>query len=151
MSEKKLRGRPRKYKTDEERKEARRKYDRDYRRKHREHYNKLNKLYREKRPIYWKIKKYKQSDKKYNRYIETDYIDEQWVKDELEKNSMKCHYCKCELQQSQGGNYIQNQYSIDRIDNNKGHNKDNCVISCLSCNNKRYYKIPYEEFKKQFN
>ena len=30
-----------------------------------------------------------------------------------------------------------NQWTLDRIDNNFGHNKNNLVISCLECNLKR--------------
>ena len=30
-----------------------------------------------------------------------------------------------------------NQWTLDRIDNNLGHNSDNVLISCLECNLKR--------------
>ena len=29
------------------------------------------------------------------------------------------------------------QWSVDRIDNNKGHNKDNFHLACLECNLQR--------------
>ena len=32
------------------------------------------------------------------------------------------------------------QWTLDRIDNNIGHNYDNIVISCLDCNLKRRLK-----------
>jgi RNase P subunit RPR2 len=30
-----------------------------------------------------------------------------------------------------------NQWTLERMDNNKGHNNDNVVIACLDCNLKR--------------
>jgi hypothetical protein len=30
-----------------------------------------------------------------------------------------------------------NQWTVDRIDNSLGHNKDNFVVACLNCNIKR--------------
>ncbi len=39
------------------------------------------------------------------------------------------------------------QWTLDRINNNEGHNHDNVVISCLDCNIKRG-DMDSERFKK---
>jgi hypothetical protein len=42
------------------------------------------------------------------------------------------------------------QWTLDRIDNNNGHNSDNVVICCLECNLKRR-KMSQEKFIFQKN
>ncbi len=44
------------------------------------------------------IKSAKQSDKKYNRYDQTKFIDYCFVENMIDDSENKCHYCKCELQ-----------------------------------------------------
>ena len=44
------------------------------------------------------------------------------------------------------------QWSVDRIDNNLGHNIDNIVLACLDCNLKRRCKTSDKFlFTKQLN
>ena len=50
---------------------------------------------------------------------------------------MKCFYCCCEVYLIYETVRQMNQWTLDRIDNSFGHNKNNLVISCLECNLKR--------------
>jgi len=50
---------------------------------------------------------------------------------------MYCFYCKCELHILYEIVRELTQWTVDRINNDEGHNKDNFVISCLNCNIKR--------------
>ena len=49
-------------------------------------------------------------------------------------SELLCSYCKCELLVLYKERYQENQWTLDRIDNELYHTNDNCVISCLSCN-----------------
>lgn len=84
-----------------------------------------------------KISSYKQQDRLKKMLNEDKFVSLDEVLRLLYECKLKCHYCSNIM-------YIiyeivrQNkQWSLDRIDNNQGHNKDNLVISCLECNLKR--------------
>jgi hypothetical protein len=42
-----------------------------------------------------------------------------------------CYYCECELQYVL---YQSDMATIERIDNELGHIKSNCVLACRDCN-----------------
>jgi len=76
------------------------------------------------------------------------------LRDKLYKrDEKKCHYCKIEE-----GDFIQiwgkfyggkrGKLEVDRKDNKKGYNEENCVLSCPICNCAKSDKFTYEEFKK---
>jgi hypothetical protein len=70
------------------------------------------------------------SDKFANRFDIVNYIDKCFCHSLLEEYP-NCYYCKIELQ------YVINQgdlATIERLDNDIGHIKSNCVIACLHCN-----------------
>lgn len=60
----------------------------------------------------------------------------QWVVDNI--FSKPCHYC---------GETDWRKIGCDRIDNSKPHTQDNVVPCCYECNNKKQ-KTPYDEFMK---
>jgi hypothetical protein len=62
-------------------------------------------------------------------YDEENFVDERWVRKELNKVGRRCYHCNVEL--SWTGN---TQFSIDRYDNDMGHTKSNCSVICVSCN-----------------
>jgi len=76
----------------------------------------------------------KQDDKKYNKYDETNYIDYEFCKDLIQESGKNCYYCDIELQYIE---YNETLATIERLDNDIGHIKDNCVIACKHCNNSR--------------
>jgi len=77
----------------------------------------------------------KKSDKKYNRYDVVNFVDYCFVENLLEDYT-HCYYedCKKELQIIERNDSLA---TIERINNNLGHIKSNCVICCLHCNNGR--------------
>ena len=50
---------------------------------------------------------------------------------------LKCYYCTCEMNVLYDISREMKQWSVDRIDNNLGHNIDNYYLACLECNLKR--------------
>lgn len=49
----------------------------------------------------------------------------------------RCKYCHSEVLMLYGNRRDPLQWSLDRIDNDKSHHKENIVMSCLCCNLKR--------------
>jgi len=55
----------------------------------------------------------------------------------LTNSNLKCHYCACETYILYERVRELKQWSLDRINNDIGHNSGNLVIACLECNLKR--------------
>ena len=116
----------------------------------------INKLYLEqegedelwlKREIQKKIKGYKSQDliKKLinlNKLISLDQTIQMLVESKL-----KCVYCKENCELIYKDIFSKKQWTLDRINNNEGHNYDNVVICCYECNIKRG-DMDSERFKK---
>ena len=84
-----------------------------------------------------KLCNYKQQD-----IIKKKLNEEQFVSFEetiylLRMSSLKCCYCSSEVYILYERVREMKQWSLDRVDNNIGHNSGNVVISCLECNLKR--------------
>lgn len=77
-----------------------------------------------------------------NAFISLDQTIEKLVLSKL-----KCFYCKerCELLYKNV--FAKKQWTLDRIDNDYGHNHNNVVICCLECNIKRG-DMDSERFKR---
>ena len=84
-----------------------------------------------------KIYGYKQQDiiKKY--LNEEKLINFQSVIQKMIECELKCRYCKEEMLVLYDVSREMYQWSVDRIDNNFGHNVDNFHLACLECNLKR--------------
>lgn len=100
-----------------------------------------------KREISNKITGYKNQDKQ-NNILDLNYLIS--LSDVIEKLmtcKLKCFYCRenCELLYK--NTFSKKQWTLDRIDNNYGHNHDNVVICCLECNIKRG-DMDSERFKR---
>jgi hypothetical protein len=84
-----------------------------------------------------KIHSYKQQDIIKKRLNEDLFVSLKEVLELLESCKLSCHYCNDNV-------YILyeivrevKQWSLDRIDNDIGHNGGNLVVACLECNLKR--------------
>lgn len=84
-----------------------------------------------------KIYSYKQQDLEKKIFNQNEFIDISIILRKLIECNMICYYCKCEVIVLYEHVREHCQWSVDRIDNSLGHNKDNLVISCLKCNIKR--------------
>jgi len=84
-----------------------------------------------------KIQSYKQQDTIKKIYNEDEFINLEQVINLLQETKLKCHYCSCETFLLYEIVREMKQWSLDRINNDIGHNKNNLVIACLECNLKR--------------
>ena len=132
-------GRPKKYNTEEERKAARKEWNKRWREanavKVKEYQKRWIAEYRNTpmgRAIHL-VSCYKRNDKKYNRGECT--LTPKWVVDNI--FNKPCHY-NC-------GETDWTKLGCDRIDNSKPHTPDNVVPCCEECNKKRG-TMNYEEF-----
>lgn len=84
-----------------------------------------------------KLSSYKQQDILKKKFSKQDFVSYSDVITLLTESNMKCYYCSCETYLLYEIVREMKQWSLDRINNDIGHNKNNLVICCLECNLKR--------------
>ena len=84
-----------------------------------------------------KIVGYKQQDIKKNKLDNDNFISLEKVVELLVISKLQCFYCKKHIKIKYTEKRDYNQWTLDRINNDLGHNKDNVKIACLGCNLKR--------------
>ena len=84
-----------------------------------------------------KLSSYKQQDILKKKFSTQDFVSYSDVIGLLTESNMKCYYCSCETYLLYEIVREMKQWSLDRINNDIGHNKNNLVICCLECNLKR--------------
>ena len=84
-----------------------------------------------------KIYGYKQQDIIKKLLNEKDFITLQSVIDKMVDCALKCYYCSCEMNVLYDISREMKQWTVDRIDNDLGHNLTNYYLACLECNLKR--------------
>jgi hypothetical protein len=84
-----------------------------------------------------KISSYKQQDIIKKKLDVESFIDFNCIINNMIECQLKCRYCICEMSVLYDRSREMKQWSVDRIDNDKGHNKDNFHLACLDCNLKR--------------
>lgn len=84
-----------------------------------------------------KIKGYKSQDNLKKKFCDEKFINYEFVIEMLRRCDIKCFYCKKEVLLLYENVREPRQWSVERIDNDVGHNKDNVEIACLNCNLKR--------------
>ena len=84
-----------------------------------------------------KICSYKQQDILKNKFEEEKLVKFEEVIQLLQKCEMKCHYCSEQVFILYEIVREMKQWTLDRVNNNIGHNSGNLVIACLECNLKR--------------
>lgn len=84
-----------------------------------------------------KITSYKQQDLTKDVYNSQSFIHLEYVLQLLKESNLKCYFCSQELLLLYSIIRESTQWTLDRIDNDIGHNIDNVLITCLECNLKR--------------
>lgn len=90
-----------------------------------------------KKEIENKINGYKNQDVIKNIFDSSIFITFKNILNMLNNCNCKCYYCEKDLQIFYKYVREKSQWSLDRINNDKGHNINNVVISCLECNLKK--------------
>ena len=91
-----------------------------------------------------KINGYKNQDKK--KKILKEVINMEELLEKLVISKLSCYYCRLKCLLMYDNIREMRQWTLDRLDNDIGHNKDNIVICCLKCNLKRR-RMDDEDFK----
>jgi len=84
-----------------------------------------------------KLNGYKQQDKKRNIFNPEKFITVETIIKMMDECCMNCYYCKEKMKIEYSMRREMDQWTLDRIVNNIGHNVDNVIIACLKCNLKR--------------
>ena len=84
-----------------------------------------------------KINSYKQQDKLKEILDNINVIKINTIIKHILQCNMKCFYCHHDVMILYKQTRDLKQWTIDRIDNDLGHTKDNFVVACLDCNLKR--------------
>jgi hypothetical protein len=92
------------------------------------------------REIERKISNYRQQDLLKSILNPEKFITIKDIIHKLCECNLNCYYCKDEMFILYKMVRESKQWSVDRIINSNGHNKDNIVLSCLDCNLKRRNK-----------
>jgi hypothetical protein len=84
-----------------------------------------------------KISSYKSQDRRKNIYNDDEFIDFEFVINLFKETQLKCYYCDKQVFVIYDNVLESKQWTIERIDNRIGHNKNNSVMACLDCNLRR--------------
>ena len=84
-----------------------------------------------------KIGGYRAQDQLKEKYCAAEFVDIARVFEMLVSCNMECHYCKNPVMLLYEYVREPRQWSLDRIDNSRGHVRDNLLIACLTCNLRR--------------
>jgi hypothetical protein len=104
------------------------------------------------REINKKISSYKQQDKLKKMLTESKFLTFESVINKMLECKLKCRYCKNEMNVLYDISREMRQWSVDRLDNDVGHNIDNFHLACLECNLKRRRRTDEKFlFTKQLN
>ena len=99
-----------------------------------------------------KITSYKQQDMLKKRYDEAKFLTFESVINKMVECCLKCRYCQNEMNVLYDNSREMRQWSVDRVDNDLGHNIDNFHLACLECNLKRRRRTDEKFlFTKQLN
>ena len=90
-----------------------------------------------KKAVRKKIQSYKQQDIKKNKFSKENFIKTDELYEKLVISKLKCYYCKEKTLLMYENKREMQQWTLDRLDNSIGHEKNNVVICCLKCNLER--------------
>uniref|UniRef100_A0A6C0I5K8 Uncharacterized protein n=1 Tax=viral metagenome TaxID=1070528 RepID=A0A6C0I5K8_9ZZZZ len=81
-----------------------------------------------------KISGYKYQDIRKGIYCDASFVSIQDVYSTLVNSNYQCYYCKKGVHVLYVKAREPMQWTLERLDNQYGHNRDNVVVSCLHCN-----------------
>jgi hypothetical protein len=84
-----------------------------------------------------KIYGYKQQDNIKKLFNNDKFINLESIINKMIECELKCYYCKTEMNVLYDISREMKQWTVDRINNDLGHNLDNFYLACLECNLKR--------------
>lgn len=84
-----------------------------------------------------KLHSYRSQDIEKKKFDQDKFADLSGVLQKLSECDLKCYYCKGTVELLYENVREPKQWTLERIDNNRGHNLDNVEIACLSCNLRR--------------
>jgi hypothetical protein len=84
-----------------------------------------------------KLASYRSQDMKKKKYNEAKFVTLEAVIQRLKECRLSCFYCKEKTFLLYDLVRESKQWTLDRINNDIGHESDNIIISCLECNLKR--------------
>ncbi len=84
-----------------------------------------------------KIYGYKQQDLIKKLFNQNEFITLESIINKMVECQLKCYYCSTEMNVLYDISREMKQWTVDRIDNDLGHNINNFYIACLECNLKR--------------
>jgi len=93
-----------------------------------------------------KISSYKQQDILKKIHDNEKFISFKEIINKMETEKLQCYYCHQIMSILYEYCREPKQWTLDRIDNEKGHDNDNVLLSCLECNLKRR-RIKKESFE----
>jgi hypothetical protein len=79
---------------------------------------------------------YASQDKKWNIFSERHFVTTEHVESLLRAANMKCGYCDVTMLAVYEAR-DRAQWTLDRVDNDYGHNMGNVLVCCLRCNLQR--------------
>jgi hypothetical protein len=99
-----------------------------------------------------KISGYKQQDSIKKLFNKDKFVTLESIIHTMNECQLKCRYCKNKMNVLYDISREMTQWSVDRIDNDQGHNIDNYHLACLDCNLKRRRRTDEKFlFTKQLN
>lgn len=90
---------------------------------------------------------YKSQDKIKHKFDDLQHITLDELIHKIMDSKLKCYYCECDLLLVYNKLKDGKQWSLERLNNDKGHYNENTCIACLKCNLSRRTDN-YIEFKK---
>jgi hypothetical protein len=84
-----------------------------------------------------KLASYKQQDVKKEKYDGEKFITMEQLLEKLITSKMKCKYCMKQVYILYEKQREKVQWTLDRVNNDEGHNNDNVIVACLDCNLRR--------------
>ena len=74
----------------------------------------------------------------YNGYVKLmEYVNEDWIFNKIVQCKNKCNKCRKQMEIVIDDGDVYSNLTVDRIDNNLSHFKNNCQLLCHSCNSSK--------------